>query len=454
MLSTSEKNSRRIVNSNLRSAKALLWLVMVPVLIDYKPKGAQTWSAILYSVFLLISISGCIVLLCKFPIRRHLSILLAGLSALAFTLVTFTSGMLWGQDAIALARQMPPIVLLCVGVFSAGAFSNSGVSPQVLLDESLKIAGVGLVLNLLLVAGINGIDFDTVRYQVLSGGTPLIGAQLVALLLFGGWKPWTIFTSGLYVMLVLISVTRTQIAVVASMLLFAVVFAWPLILKGRALSLQVLALIGIVAAVLVVDAFLPSSPLDRWTQRFTSAQLHSGFDITAVTRAGETGYQIARLGESVQGLFFGFGAAAPNFYDGPSARIISLLLGQKAAYWTEIGVGHNNYVGTIYIGGLLAGGMLLITQFIALMKSAKVVSILPINGAGRSYLAPIIFSLTVVGYMAYGILGGTLGGRSACLLFGFSIGIVFWLSGDLKNQRSNRKAGSRSFIGRDVLAAR
>lgn len=416
------------------TTRFLMWLMLLPAVIDYRPKGSQDWTTILYAVIFLISAAASLVLMGQYKLRSNRGGVLAGIVALAFSIVTYTSGVLRGQDPISLIRALTPILLFMIGIFSATALSNTPFSPRVIFEEVLKVVTIGLLVNLALVAGINGIDFDTIRYQVLTGGAPLICASLISLTLFGGWRPWGVASSVIYASLVLISITRSHVVIASVVFLFAVVFAGPKILKGRALPVQVLVAISLVGLVLIGDSLLPSSPLQRWTQRITSAQEFHGYDVTAVTRAGETGYQIEKLKESVSGLMFGYGASATNFYDGENKRIIALLLGKKAAYWTETGVGHNNYVGTIYIGGALFGGALLLVQFAALISAARILRSLDrLNLNPRQLGSMVAMPLGVVAFLTFGLLGGTMGSRSACLIFGLAIGFTFWLAKRVKH---------------------
>lgn len=409
-------------------ARLLMWLMLLPAVIDYKPKGSQDWSTILYAFIFVISTGASLALMARYPIRVNRGALFAGFIALAFAVVTFVSGFVRGQEIIALVRALPPIILFSVGMFSAAALSNSPFPVEKIFDEIIGAAILGLLVNLILVASINGIDLDTIRYQVLTGGAPIVCANLIALMLFGGWRPWSTFGSFLYAGLVMISVTRTQVVVAAALVLFAFIINTPKIIRSRTLPVQIVAAFALVGALLIADAVLPSSPLERWTQRLFSAQGHHGYDITAVTRAGETAYQIAQLKDSVSGLMFGFGASAQNYFDGANARIVALILGTKAAYWTETGVGHNNYVGTIYIGGIIFGGALLVLQIVSLVNSAKVMRAL--NGShfdARRTSTIAAMSLGVLAFMTFGFLGGTMGSRSACLMFGLAIGFSFWM---------------------------
>jgi hypothetical protein len=415
------------------ATRFLMWLMLLPAVIDYKPKGSQDWTTILYAIIFVISASASFVLMGQYKLKDNRSAVIAGVLALSFAIVTYTSGLLRGQDAISLTRALPPILLFSLGMFAAAALSNTPFPAEKIFDEIQKAAGAGLLINLVLVASINGIDFDTIRYQVLTGGAPIVCANLIALMLFGGWRPWSAASSFLYASLVLISITRTHVVIAAVLFLFSLIFAGGKIIKGRAISVQIIAALALVGAVLVADAVLPASPLERWAQRIFSAQEHHGYDITAVTRAGETGYQIAKLKDSVSGLMFGFGASAQNFYDGENARIIALLLGKKSAYWTETGVGHNNYVGTIYIGGVLFGGALLILQVVSLFKSTSILRAVNRSNMDAHKTASFVaIPLGVVAFMTFGFLGGTMGSRSACLMFGLAIGFSFWLAKRLR----------------------
>jgi hypothetical protein len=134
------------------------------------------------------------------------------------------------------------------------------------------------------------------------------------------------------------------------------------------------------------------------------------------------------LSEAPEGLLFGFGPAAVTEFDDLSAQIVASAIGVSGGQWEGSGFGHNNYVGTIYVGGILFGGALLIMQLATAFAGISVFrhcAALPL-GLDRTLL--LAMPLAVVAYLLYGLLGGTMASRSASALFGMSLASVWWLA--------------------------
>lgn len=379
----------------------------------------------LYAILIIASSASAFALTMHFRPKLSKLQLFSIFGSFLFFCTFYISGLARGQDQIDILKIAPSILLFAIGILGAPSLLESGISPISLWNRVIAATFAGMLLNFLLVAAIDGIDFSTIRYQVLTGATPLICAHVIVRLVFGGMRPWTLVMTFVYLAFVILSVTRTHMAVAMAVLSFVLIFSGFWLLRSGRIALQGVMVIMFVLVGIALGLYLPGAPIERWAERLTVAQQHNGLDVTAITRVGEANYQINQLKSSISGLFFGFGAA-PNSYDDANARIIAFLLGEKAAYYSEIGIGHNNYVGSLYVAGIVGGGTGLLVQFLTLLHVGPLIRKI-IQNSNSETLALLSAPLGVVAFMTYGLLGGTMGSRSACLTFGLAIGFTLWL---------------------------
>src|SRR5690606_3572721 len=143
------------------------------------------------------------------------------------------------------------------------------------------------------------------------------------------------------------------------------------------------------------------SQLDRWWDRLVAERgTHRGIDITQLTRVSEAGYQFKQLEESSTGLLIGFGPASQTRFDDQAAALVNYFIGNNyGANWRSGGFGHNNYIGTFYVGGIIAGTLLLLSQFLALAQVPALLRRFGRMDHGEERLLLMAIPTALVGYM-------------------------------------------------------
>ena len=419
----------------LKVAKAGLWMTLAPVLLDYRTPEGTSWAVPLYTVVLLVSLSGTAMLLHRFGLiawSRYRTVLAV---AAVFFLISVFSGLYWGNPTEAVLRAAPPLLLFTSGLLTVGALMASRLDPRLLWPTVLKASLFGVIIQVLVVQLLVGINLETVRFEILTGAAPMISAFVVTALFFGGWKPWLAFMSILHLSLVMISLTRTHIVVFAAALGFFVAAARERALQASRLAVMFFGVVALAAAVLAIDAALPVSQVGRWVDRMTVGEVaHYGYDITELSRVGEARHQIELLMDSPRGMIFGFGAASPTGIDAETKAVIATILGLKAAEWVGYGIGHNSYIGIFFICGLPAGAALLIMQLWVLTRAFLVTRML--SAREYRYRNRLLLSAPVgyFAYMVYGSLAATLGARSTAMMFAIATGFTLWMYGLLENE--------------------
>lgn len=404
-----------------------LWLVLLPAIIDHRFKVVTAGSLALYAVLVLASLAGATSLFIrggagKSSIDRYIAI------ALVFWLQVCGVGFLRGQPIADVVRASPPLFLFSVGLVGVRALAVSGADARAVWRQVLIAAALAVVVKLAMAFTLDHVDLSTVRYEVLSGAAPLISGYMIATLIFGGVTLGGLALIMLHVGVIALSVTRTQIVVGAVPAVAAIFSAWGRLYALRGLGQRVIVVGSITLAAIAIAAFLPGAPLERWAQRLFEAQASTrGLDVTALARAGEAKFQIGRLASSASGLLFGFGIAAPTAFDASTAKLVEALIGSNNGYFTESGIGHNNYLGVIFVGGILSGGAFLWAQLVGLIRAMTVIRALASPALYPRFGGMIAVPLAYFGYLAFGLLGATNGGRSTSLLMGLTLGMVLWI---------------------------
>lgn len=409
-------------------SKFLLALVLIPGVIDYRFVNPTAITVAIYAGLSVLSALGAVALTFQHGLAKNKLVNFMAVLGFLLLAVSITVGLFRGQEAKDVLRAAPPIFLYSCSIVAISALWRSGKNISVIWETVIKSAALAALFQFLFVLIGRGINFETIRYEILSGAAPLLTAYLVTVIIFGRASPISLPVFGLHVATILLSVTRTQLfiaiaAVAASLISGALRYVRP----GRiGVAVASIAIGGVLVG--LVGSALPGAPLERWADRmFEVQQRHHGIDVTTVTRTGEATYQLQHLGASTSALLFGLGVAAPTTYSDDAARIITFILGQKAGYWTDRGVGHNNYVGTIFVGGVLVGGSLIIAQLViavqAMMSMSKISS-LPTSLSNRTNLISI--PLSYLAYLAFGTLGGTLAIRSASVYLGLTLALTLW----------------------------
>jgi len=412
-----------------------LWVLMLlaPIAMDYRFDDNAAGSIGLYSIVLGLNLFGAWRLVDRYGLPAGNALAATLVAAIIFVVTALVGGLLDGSDLVSLLRTGSSLVVYVVVLIGVAALSRSGIHPGAVWRLALAMAVVGLLFQLLMVAWLRGVNFATLRYEVLTGGTPALAALVVVAAVYGGWRPRYVLYTALLAFLIFISITRTYLLSTAITLAVLVLVAPVRALSQRSFvrALQIAPLI--VLAVLAIDTVFPVSQLDRWWGRLVSdTTSHRGIDVTEITRFGEASYQLQRLADSTTGFLVGFGPAAKTRFDDQATAIVTLFLGEYGSTWRGGGFGHNNYVGTFFVGGIVAGTLLLLSQFLALAQVPVLLRQLGRMTHGEERLLLMSIPAALVGYMTIGLLSGTMGARSSAALFAASIALVWWLKARLK----------------------
>jgi hypothetical protein len=270
-----------------------------------------------------------------------------------------------------------------------------------------------------------GLHLSTSRFEFLSGAAiPALAILVIgAISRFGLWDLLIAFSN---LVVVLVSVTRTEIAVLAGQALSIIIGSPSLVFRPSIMKKVVLALL-LVSSVFVLDLAANTGLTSRWTVRLFASK-SAGSDVTALTRSAETHFMIGAMTSSVRSFLVGNGLAARTSLTGADAVKAANIVGDDCVSFHSIGFGHNNHVSLLFIGGLMFGGPLLLITFLngfsALRLIRRILTTEPLDQP-ESNIA-LWGALIVIGMLAYGCLAGTLSDRTTSLWYGIGTGMLFW----------------------------
>ena len=324
------------------------------------------------------------------------------------------SGILYGQETYLVLSTAIPMVSFLLAAIAVHAIDG---------EEEKRIA-VGIILATAFMAAAAKfafgfyyyeVDFENVRYQIISGSVPLLFAYGFAGIFSRGQK-FALTAIFVAVLIVVVSVTRTYI-IVFGLSALVCLYSYSKA-ASRVTGFLVIAIVVAVLGVALVE--LVPGILGRWNDRITSSEF--GVDLSAAYRVAEAEYQLRRLWADGTGLLLGFGHAAKTGLAGDNVRLIASELGRHATGYYSFGYGHNVYVGLIYVGGIVAGVPVMGALFYLLWKG--------LQRARQTAATPLDQFLLIwgvaafAGYMANGMLAGTFGNRSISFFCGVSAGLV------------------------------
>lgn len=333
--------------------------------------------------------------------------------------VSIISGSLRGNPVTEVLAHVLPLMIFIFAFISAAEFATS----DRLLDRQIKLVVVfaifAAIWKLTLAFVYYGLDLNSVRYQALSGATPLLFAFGITSF-FIQKRSFAAIALALALGVVFVSVTRTYIVAFAFSALPFLILLWMKDIRKLVLRAGIaLFLLSVMMTFLTI--FIPELA-ERWLGRLSVANT-VGFDITAVTRISQMVDQLGQLTASLSGLLFGFGPSAPSGFAGESGQLLRSYLGQSADIWVNLGYGHNQFVGLFFVGGILAG----LPAFWALMSFLR----LALFHGGTDFASPTRrFSFfcgasAFTGYMGYALFAAPFGDRGLSFFMATSLGLMF-----------------------------
>ena len=311
--------------------------------------------------------------------------------------------------------------------------AEAGLNPEDVFDVVVTMAAAAIVIRVPIVAVLFGIDFDTIRFQILSGaGT--VGAAFVLARLMYGLRPTDVLFALVQVAIILLSVTRGAILVVAGM--GGILATCSGLFRPKTLLVVGLGVPLSVLVIYVLGAALPGNPIDRWVERTTSFQTGT-VDMSGLERESQILFQLDKLSSAGIERVIGFGIAAPGGNSG-LIEAYAAMHGMKEIY-TPVGFADHTYISLIFLGGILGGGPLLLAQILWFSNAVRAIRfVLKTYPAALSSVA--MAPLAVIGYQIANILGASFADRCTSVFFGLCLGLTGWLTA-LRRQHVEARKG-------------
>jgi hypothetical protein len=309
------------------------------------------------------------------------------------------------------------------------------VSDKETLFNKLKTVCFGFIVLHFITVYIarGGIDLSSSRYEYLSGAT-IPGSALLAIAVFSGFTIRDMAVALANVAVILISVTRTQLVVLAGQIA-SIGLASPILLFQKKFLKSAMAFSLITFSVITADVVMETGLTARWLLRLNVTK-EKGADPTALSRIAENNYMVERFTDSIQTIMLGNGLSAKTTLIGREAMLSASLVGSATVH--SNGFGHNNHLSLLYIGGLLFGMPLLVLTFINGARSFSLLRLLS-KGANKAAQIGVWGALINIGTLASGFLSGTFSDRATCLWYGLGTGMLYWAKIEFAEQKKKRE---------------
>lgn len=394
----------------------LLFGMLFTLVFDYRRSVADSSSLVIFLSLINIFCSASLILILNSFKKK---ILYYSFPILLFIITSTISGIMRDQSIYSVFAQILPAVIF----FQTVLVFSSIIQEQSESINILKLIVLSGVLSgiwkLIFTFSYSGLNLEDVRYQIISGATIMLFSYAVTCFIIEKRKyMWVALFLSLGV--VFISVTRTYILVFAFSAFITALCLPSSRLKSNLIKCCFL-VFALIFSLFILQLFFPSIS-ERWIQRIFSYQSTGGEDITALTRIAEINGQIDFMKRDFLGFLFGFGIAAPTEWSGKEMAHLYTILGIDAES-EGYSYGHNFYIGCMYVGGVFSGILLIFTLLYSPLKGlVKLKKYFNKLSQNERFLA--VFSIcAVLGYSAFGLLGGTLGDR----VMSFYYGVVFGL---------------------------
>jgi len=352
---------------------------------------------------------------------------------LIFSSYIFLVGLIRGQEVFQLFSLTMPYFFFLLGLIIVSSSLRDLTDLKKLINLIFIFILISAIYRVSYVLAFQKIPLEEARYAIISPTIILLFSYGITSLLFGYKRNWLIPIS-LSIFIILLSVTRTYLLVFIAIFIFAIAILRiaPIIrnigVSGTIISISFIFLFGTFS---VTSAFL-----DIWENRLLFGDSILS-DPTFLTRIAEIMFQVRVLLESNINIIFGMGAAAETRFASEFYTALSMIFPQDYEY-LGAGVGHNNYIGLIYVGGIFLGLTFIYHQFHAMWESFIFLRIFfkkTQTKRSETFLA-LWGSFSTFGYLSYGMLGGTFGDRLGSLSFGIAFGLM--LLGIYKLQKTYR----------------
>lgn len=416
--------------------------MLTPFVFDFRSEGAGAAAAIQGTILSFY----CFFIATIFYLYRSRFSVLPSARMLIFVSAGFLIesafvGFFRGQALYPIFVNVIPIFLYASSAYvTAQVFILKAGEPA--FTSALKwLCLLFVVSRVLIVLSTSGVDLTSIRYQILGSSTiAALGLIFVALVSRITKLDIAIILANLS--LVLLSVTRTLIVVGAAQ---SLILAPTLIahIRSKGFLRRIFAACLMLVAVIGTDFLLGTGQSQRWLERLFVAS-DVGMDPTRLTRVAEVDFMRQEFGSSFSQTVFGNGLAAETSLIGPSAVLAAMIVGSENIQGHGFGFGHHNHWSLLFIGGLLAGGPLLILQFFHAFKALTFQWDTRTNKVQFRKIKELGTwgGTIVIGTVAYGFYAGSFGDRGTSLWYGIGSGLLI----GAQTLHSRHKLKARQYI--------
>lgn len=349
-----------------------------------------------------------------------------------FVAVSLFSGIVEHNDLMKVFAGEIPTILFIYSLVIVAIIAQAGLKPEDVLEIVAVAAVAAILVRIPVIAALYGIDFNTVRFQILCGATPIGSAYILSRLPPGfRVRDWA-FTF-VQTVIILVSVTRTEILVFAGMAAALFPFMARRLLRPSAILGIATTVVVLVASIYALGTLIPGSPLDRWMNRTASYQT-GDVDFSGLDRESQALYQLQQLSDAGIEKYIGFGIAARGGNYAPiEAYELARGIG-KGGLYVPTGFADETYISLIFLGGVIGGGPLLLAQFVWFWNSLRSIPFI-LKTYPRKLTWVVIAPLAVVGLQVTNILGASFGDRGQSVFFGLCLGTVGWITALRRRRR-------------------
>ena len=410
---------RAIVNNNIVksrnlsnfSAKISYFFMCYAWIFDFRSEGAGSSFATqqFFIIIYLVSFLNFFVSYTNIGVKiRGLSITI--LLSLLFILIGTVSGLLADQDYYLIFRNAANIFIYLTMVYATSKIIVS-YGQQKLVDYFILMTFLYSVSTFIIYyIRQGGIDFQTVRYQIIGSSTIAASALIFLSIIYRipllGYV--AIISSSV---IIFVSVTRSYIIIAISQ-------SFPFIRNIRTVAgireiILAFLLITSIPSIYIYTEFVSN----RWTERISARSNAEDIDPTLYARIDEWTFMINETFKSPVNVFFGSGFAAETEYYLPDDI--------SKSRESDIGYGHSNHLSLIFIAGFFGGGPLLILHFLQFIASFRFIGSVI---RGRIKDSDVLFlgawgSLIIIGTFVGNILASTFTNRSTSLWYAIGTGL-------------------------------
>jgi len=351
-----------------------------------------------------------------------------------YLLVTLVPIVHFSVDLGHYIKVLLPYLLYGIGLLVVAAAERRRIDPGSLLKILVWASIISTLWRVVYAIAIAGLDMETVRWQILGPGIPLLIGFGCAALYLQRSTILALASLSIAVLVVLLSITR-------SFLISAFLVAAGLLLveaRWRSMARAVLAGLKWFAASLfaVMVLFMAGAVLrpgfaEVWTARLFHSGAESGVDLTLLTRLAEYSGQMSALTQDVTTLLIGKGMGA-MYYSSLEFAYMLPFMADEPAQWVA---GHSTWVYPIFASGVVFGLTIPVVSIWTLVTGLTATS--P-SGSRNA----IVYFAIYLAYLGQSLTSQLFGERYGALILGVVSGALFVYSGRVRAGTSFKPAAT------------